>query len=46
MKKLFIDLGMSFLYTQSKKLISGYGILFVFLQEKLEEKELEVSKLK
>lgn len=36
MKKLYNDLGMNFLYAQTKKLISGYSILFVFLQERLE----------
>ena len=36
MEKLYQDLGINFLYSQTKKLISGYGILFVFLQERLE----------
>jgi len=31
MKKLYTDLGMSFLYLQSKKLIASYGIIFVYL---------------
>ena len=46
MKKLYYDLGMSFLYTQTKKLISGYGILFVFLQEAIERHEATIAKQK
>lgn len=37
MQKLFNDLGMSFLYSQVKKLISCYGIIFVILTQKLEK---------
>lgn len=39
MKKLYNDLGMNFLYSQSKKLISSYGIIFVYLMERVDEYE-------
>ncbi len=35
MKKLYNDLGMNFLYMQSKKLISSYGVIFVYLIDRL-----------
>lgn len=31
MEKLYKDLGMNFLYAQTKKLISSYGIIFAHL---------------
>ena len=31
MEKLYKDLGMNFLYTQTKKLISSYGVIFAHL---------------
>ena len=33
MEKLYKDLGMGFLYSQIKKLISCYGIIFVLLSK-------------
>lgn len=48
MEKLYKDLGMAFLYSQVKKLISCYGIIFVLLtKDKKEEKyspDVEKSK--
>ena len=44
MEKLYRDLGMTFLYSQIKKLISCYGIIFVMLgKEKNEEKVNEAK---
>ena len=44
MQKLYNDLGMSFLYSQTKKLVSAYSMVFVFLQQKIEEQEQFISK--
>lgn len=35
MKKLFNDLDMSFLYEQTKKLVSCYGVIFVYMLDKI-----------
>ena len=37
MEKLYKDLGMGFLYSQIKKLISCYGIIFVLLTKDKKE---------
>ena len=42
MEKLYKDLGMGFLYSQIKKLISCYGIIFVLLsKEQKDQKNLQ-----
>lgn len=36
MQRLYGELGMSFLYAQTKKLVACYGVIFVFLMGRLD----------